>query len=273
MKIELRRKYLVLFDVLNGCGDAAVAFSGGVDSAVVLAAAADALENDNVIAITACGDFFPKRETAEARKIAKALKVKHVVFDAKPLSNPALKNNPPNRCYHCKKATFKKIIELADANGIANVMDGANLDDEGDYRPGAAAADELEIIHPLVEAGIGKNVVRELAREYALPNAGKPASACLATRFPFGAALDKKSLRRVEKSEQALIDMGFKIVRVRSYGDLARIEVPIKDLKKIFSRRAEISDKLIAAGFKRVTVDLAGFRSGSMNEEILKNGR
>jgi pyridinium-3,5-biscarboxylic acid mononucleotide sulfurtransferase len=273
MKKSTRIKHVKLLERLKKLGAVAVGFSGGVDSAVVLAAAVDALGKDNVFAITARGDFFPKRETDEARKIARKLKVKHVVFDAKPLSNAALKNNPPDRCYHCKKATFKKIVEIAASDWLFQVADGANVDDASDYRPGAAATNELEIYHPLMDAGLGKKEIRELARHYKLPNADKPASPCLATRFPFGTAIDKKSLVCVEKAEEALHKMGFKIVRVRSHGEMARIEVLKKDLKRIVFRSETVFDKLKKTGFKRVTVDLEGYRSGSMNEGAAENGR
>ena len=247
----------------------AVAFSGGVDSTFLLKVAYDVLKED-VIAITARSVVFPQREFNEAMDFVRDLGVRHVLVDAGALELENLYNNPEDRCYHCKKEIFKKILETAEAFNIKHVADGSNMDDLGDYRPGMAALRELGILSPLKDAGFTKDDIRVLSRDMGLPTWDKPALACLATRIPYGERITKEKLGMIDKAEQYLIDMGFRQVRVRHHGDIARIEVPTVERSRFFDE--ELLDKVYGKfkeiGFRYTALDLKGYRTGSMNEGI-----
>ena len=257
---------------LRVIGSAAVAFSSGVDSTFLLRVAHEEL-GERVVAVTARSHSFPKRELDEATAFCRAEGVRHEVIDSEELDIPGFAENPPDRCYHCKKELFGRLLAFARENGLAAVLEGSNIDDDGDYRPGRRAIRELGIVSPLHEAGLTKAEIRALSREMGLPTSDKPSFACLASRFPYGERITAAGLERVEKAEQWLLDAGLDLtqLRVRSHGDLARIEVPTGDIPRLASRAAEIAAAFKDLGFAYVTLDLFGYRTGSMNEVL--NGR
>lgn len=264
----LKDKLEALKELLKSMEKVAIAFSGGVDSTFLLKVAKDVLK-DNVIAITLVSPLYPKREIKEAEKIAKTLGVKHIIEQEKSIfKNEAFLNNPPNRCYLCKKEEFEKIIDIAKKYNISYVLDGSNKDDLGDYRPGREALKELGIRSPLLEMGFTKREIRELSKEFGLPTYDKPSLACLASRFPYGQKIDMESLRRVDEGEEFLRNLGIKQVRVRNYRDMARIEVDKESFRIFFDDniRRKIVEKFKELGYIYITLDLEGYRTGSMNE-------
>ena len=265
---------------LREIGSAAVAFSSGVDSTFLLRVAHEELGN-RVVAVTIRSHTFPKRELDESAAFCRAEGVRHEIIDSDELDIPGFAENPPDRCYHCKKAIFGKIIEFARANGLAAVVEGSNVDDDGDYRPGRRAIRELGrdgarpsqvyVASPLHDAGLTKAEIRALSKRMGLPTADKPSFACLASRFPYGEEITVDRLARVERAEQFLLDLGFRQVRVRSHGDLARIELCAVDIPEAIAQREKIYDALKSFGFAYVTLDLQGYRTGSMNEVLKTN--
>lgn len=247
----------------------AVAFSGGTDSTFLLKIAQDVL-GVKVMAVTVRSASFPEREQREAADFAAALGVKYAVIDFEVLDIEGFASNPVNRCYLCKKELFSKIKDCAKLSGIEHVADGSNIDDLGDYRPGMKAIIELGVRRPLLEAGMGKEDIRSLSREMGLPTWDKPAFACLSSRFPYGQQITKERLRMIDELEQYLNCLGFRQVRVRHHGDIARIEVAEGERKKFFDSRMmdRIHEKFKGAGFAYVALDLKGYRIGSMNEVI-----
>lgn len=256
---------------LREIGSAAVAFSSGVDSTFLLRVAHEVL-GDRVIAVTARSRSFPKRELDEAAAFCRAEGVRHEILDSEELGIPGFVANPPDRCYHCKKALFGKLIAFAQMNGLAAVLEGSNVDDDGDYRPGLRAIRELGVRSPLHDAGLTKAEIRALSREMGLPTWNKPSFACLASRFPYGERITAAGLERVERAEQWLMDAGLGLtqLRVRSHGDMARIEVPPADIPRIAARAEEIAAALQSFGFAYVALDLQGYRTGSLNEVLPK---
>ncbi|MDF2566702.1 MAG: hypothetical protein K0R90_158 [Oscillospiraceae bacterium] len=257
---------------LNSMGSLAVAFSGGVDSTFLLKTAADTL-GDKVIAVTARSSTYPEREYKEAVAFAKSLGVKHIVIISEELDIEGFSENPVNRCYFCKHELFEKVKEVAIQNGIRYVADGSNIDDLGDYRPGMQAVKELEVVSPLKAAELTKDDIRMLSQEMGLPTWDKQAFACLASRFPYGHKITKEKLGMVDKAEQFLLDLGFRQVRVRHHGDLARIEVGNQELSRFFNEElmSSIYEEFKKIGFTYVSLDMKGYRTGSMNETILKS--
>lgn len=262
-------KYLRLKEQLAGCKSMAVAFSGGVDSTFLLTAAYETLE-EKAVAVTAAPAFVPPRELEEAAAFCRERGIRQIVIPAEELSIDSIRHNPPDRCYHCKKTIFGKILDIASHEGLAVVAEGSNVDDTGDYRPGMRALQELKICSPLLEAGLTKQEIRDLSRELGLPTWDKPSFACLASRFVYGEPITDEKLRMVDRAEQLLQDLGFGQYRVRIHGNLARIELLPTELQKATEEetRGKIASKLKEYGFSYVTLDLAGYRTGSMNEGL-----
>ena len=269
----MKAKLESLRERLRGIGSAVVAFSSGVDSTFLLRVAHEEL-GDRVVAATIRSHAFPKRELDEAATFCRAEGVRHAVVDSEELDIPGFAENPPDRCYHCKRELFGKLLAFARENGLAAVLEGSNIDDDGDYRPGRRAIRELGIVSPLHEAGLTKAEIRALSREMGLPTSDKPSFACLASRFPYGERITATALERVEKAEQWLLDAGLGLtqLRVRSHGGLARIEVPPADIPRLAARAAEIAAAFKEFGFAYVTLDLRGYRTGSMNETLPEAG-
>ena len=267
--MELDLKFQKLKDSIKDLKSVAIAYSGGVDSTFLLKVAADVLGN-NVIAITAKSSTYPEREFKEAVKYIEGIGAKHIVIISEELEIEGFAKNPVNRCYFCKKELFSKIRKVADDNNINAVLDGSNADDVSDFRPGTKAAMELNVISPLKDAGFTKNDIRALSKKLGVPTWNKPAFACLSSRFPYGNEITVEKLSMVERAEQFLMDLGFRQIRVRHHEDIARVEVNAEERTKFFDIKImdKVANELKSIGFKYVTLDLLGYRTGSMNEVL-----
>jgi len=265
----LEEKYNLLKENIKKRGRATIAFSGGVDSTFLIKVAHEVL-GDKMMAITATSSTYPERELKEAIQYAKEMGVKHQIISSEELDIEGFASNPTNRCYYCKKELFSKIKEIAGKNDMAYVFDGSNIDDDGDYRPGMQAARELEVISPLKEAKLTKEDIRILSQKLGLPTWNKPAFACLSSRFPYGNQITAPKLKMVEEAEQFLLDLGMRQVRVRHHGEIARIEVAPEERIQFFDIEVmnRIGEKFKAIGFTYVTLDILGYRTGSMNEVL-----
>lgn len=265
-------KYSNLQNIIKPYGKVAVAFSGGVDSTLLLKAAVDTLGANNVIAITAVSRFFPAREKNEAEAFAASLGVKQLFAYEDEMNIPGVPENGPDRCYHCKHALFTAMRDMAAAEGFDTLAEGTNLDDEADYRPGMRALSELDIESPLRKAGLYKSDIRALSKDLGLPTWQKPAFACLASRVPYGEPLTIEKLARIEKAEDKLNDLGFGNVRVRDHhdGEIARIEVEPEALAKLHDPQiaAEVDEYLKSIGYTYVAAELTGYRMGNLNRAL-----
>ena len=257
-----------LENVLRGLKSVVVAYSGGLDSTFLLRMALDTLGRDNVLAVTARSETYPHSEYKEARRIAGKTGARHLTIHTKELGMNNFNTNPVNRCYYCKKELFKKLIGIKNKYGLANVVDGTNQDDLKDIRYGRKAAEELGVKSPLLSVAITKEEIRRFSKILRLETWDKPSFACLASRIPFNNSITKKDLARIGKAEDYLMRVGFRQVRVRMHKDIARIEVSGKDLGLALERKDSILKKLKSLGFVYVTLDLAGYRTGSMHEAV-----
>lgn len=267
--MNLQEKYKKLKDIIKNLESVAVAFSGGVDSTFLSKVCKDVL-NDKAIAVTATSSTYPEREFKESQRLAELIGIQQVVIVSEETEIEGFSKNPPNRCYYCKYELFSKVGEVAKEYGVEYVLDGSNLDDLGDYRPGMKAAKELKVVSPLKEAELTKEDIRELSKDLKLDTWNKPAFACLSSRFPYGEEITLEKLSMVDKAENYLRDIGFNQFRIRHHGDTARIEVAPSERIKFFDLNTmdEIGRKLKEIGFVYATLDLLGYRTGSMNEVL-----
>lgn len=265
-------KYTRLLDILRSLPRVIVAYSGGVDSVFLLRAAVDALGSGQVLAVIGDSPSYPSRECAEAIKLAEGMGVRYQMIQTEEMQDERYAANPNNRCYYCKHDLFSRILRIAQENGYAAVLDGNNADDVGDWRPGQQAGKELGVRSPLMEAGMTKAEIRALSQHLGLPTWNKPASACLASRIPYGTPITMTSLSAVEQAENYLRDIGFRQVRVRHHDKLARIEVAQDEMARFADRALceAITAHLREIGYQYVTLDLLGYRTGSLNEMIAK---
>ena len=267
MNTVLNYKTGRLRTILADTGGCVIGFSGGVDSTLLFAVAAEVL-GDRALAVTATSKTYPERELNEARELAVRIGGRHLVIVSEELDIPEFRDNPRNRCYYCKKELFGKLRAIADQEGVGYVLDGTNIDDAGDHRPGRIAAEELLVRSPLEEAGFTKQDIRDLSREMGLPTWDKPAFACLSSRFPYGTAITPERVGQVGLAEESLRGLGFRTLRVRYHGSVARIELGEQEFERATGAlRDEVVRLVKEAGFTYVALDLQGYRAGAMNEE------
>ena len=269
MTEELKEKLSKLEEYIRELGSLAVGFSGGADSSLLLAVAHEVL-GDRVIAVTGKDASFPEREVNEAKAFCAGMGIRHIIFKMDPMKEEGYRNNSRDRCYFCKYGLFSEVKRIACENGIEYVAEGSNMDDLGDYRPGLRAVSELSVKSPLREAGLYKSDIRLISKEMGLPTWSKPAYACLASRFVYGEEITQEKLQMIDRAEQFLIEHGFPEERVRLHGNIARIEVPPRDIPRLASDeiRSMVYEEFKKIGFLFVTLDLMGYRTGSMNATL-----
>lgn len=268
--MNTREKLARLRSILSEMEKVVIAYSGGVDSAFLLKVAVDTLGADNVKAILAISPTYPSREYDRALETAATIGVKVEIIHTKEIDDPKFVNNPVNRCYFCKHELFSKIADYAESGNYPNMIDGSNMDDLSDHRPGRKALQEKNVRSPLMEAGMTKEDIRICSREMELPTWDRDALACLSSRFPYGETIDLKKLRMVDAAENFLSDLGFRNIRARHEKNSIRIEISPAQIKKIADDqvRLQIVTKMKELGYKYVSIDLEGYRQGSLNETL-----
>ena len=266
---ELKKKLAGLEEYIRGLGSLAVGFSGGVDSSLLMVVAHEVL-GDRAVAVTGVDASVPERELTEAKTFCEERGIRQFIVSWNPMQEEGYRNNSPDRCYFCKKGIFSEIKRVADENGIEYLAEGSNMDDLGDYRPGLRAVEELSVKSPLREAGLYKSDIRTISKVMGLPTWSKPAYACLASRFVYGEEITEEKLHMIDLAEQFLIENGFYEERVRIHGNIARIEVPAKDIPRLAEdgMREAVYKRLKEIGFLFVTLDMRGYQTGSMNATI-----
>ncbi len=269
--VSIEHKYVRLKEIIAAFDSAITAFSAGIDSSLVAFVAHQVL-GDRALAITSGSLSLKRADLALARQLAAQWGMAHRVVMTDEIAKADYRANPTNRCFHCKTSLYTLLSAVSDKDKYSVVLNGTNLDDLGDHRPGLVAADDHAVRSPLVEAGFHKADVRELARRLGLPNAEKPQAACLSSRFPYGTAITEALLAQVEQAEELLADIGLTQFRVRHHGDVARLEVMPDDMPTLLQRRQEIESKMKSFGYLYVTLDLGGFRSGSLNDVLRRSG-
>lgn len=263
-------RYHRLLTLLRGYGSVCIGYSGGVDSVLLAQAAVHALGRKRVLAVTGISASVPQVQRAMARRCAEHIGVSHLELDTDELSDANYAANPSDRCYYCKTELWGRLTAVAEAHGLAQVLDGSNADDVSDHRPGMRAAGEHAVRAPLLEAGLTKADIRALSRAFDLPTWDQPAAPCLASRLPYGLAVTPERLAQVEAAESALRALGFRELRVRHHGDAARLELPPGARARALARAAEITTAVRAAGFGRVLLDVEGYRRGALNESLVQ---
>ncbi len=264
---ESKRQRLI--EILHECGSVVIGYSGGVDSVFLARVAVDALGADNVLAVTGKSDSIASWMEDTAREVAQRFGIPWLELETHEIDDPRYAANPSNRCYFCKSELWTRLADVARERGLRAVLDGSNADDVGDHRPGAVAATENAVRSPLLEAGLTKAEIREWSRELGLPTWDQPAAPCLASRIPYGISVTPERLRQVEQAELGLRALGFRDFRVRHHDGLARLEVHPAEIARVADHRREIADAVRAAGFRRVLIDLQGYRRGSLNEGLV----
>ncbi len=268
----LNTKFEKLKTILKKMRKVVIAFSGGVDSSFLCKAAHDVLGKDKILALTVATQFSSRHGLEEAVSITKHIGINHKVINIDILASTGIRENPPDRCFVCKKAMFKRITAMAEEEGFDSVVDGTNVDDLGDYRPGMKALSELGVTSPLKEAGLGKSEIRELSKMLGIPGYDRPPDACLATRIPFHSEINLEKLKRVDDAEAFLRSFGFEQVRVRHHEDMARIEINPSRFDDIIRIHDKVVRHLKDIGFANVALDMKGYRTGSLNEALELNG-
>lgn len=263
--MNVEQKYKKLQEIIGSLRKVVVAFSGGVDSTFLLKVCVDVLGSDNVLAFIGQSPTFPDREIEEAKRFASLIGAVHLIRETTEMEDSNFIQNDKSRCYYCKSHLFRKTREIAREKGYLHVVEGSNLDDMDDFRPGRKACKEQNVRSPLLEAGLTKKEIRGLSKALSLPTHDKPAFACLSSRIPYGVAIEEQALKKVECSEDFLRSIGIGQLRVRYHGAVARIEVMPEDFEKVITDRERIAEALKAYGFSYITLDLQGYRMGSMN--------